>query len=203
MSPAVEGRRERNRRLKTAAALEAALQSETAYVRRLEHKMTAGGPDTAARCAQLRSKLKTARDELQVETAKTRGLQKELEEALRDKASVLHALELRAQDLSAEGGADVPSRLLYAVAKGREEAVSLAVQIAEKNDELRAERELTEHLRERCDELEKARKAEAKAAEKAAKAAAAKAAEEAKKVAKAEKAEKAKAAKKAAKKAAP
>ena len=61
-------------------SLEAALQSEKAYVRRLEHKMTAGGPDTAARCAQLRSKLKTARDELQVETAKTRGLQKELEE---------------------------------------------------------------------------------------------------------------------------
>ena len=48
-------------------SLEAALQSEKAYVRRLEHKMTAGGPDTAARCAQLRSKLKTARDELQVE----------------------------------------------------------------------------------------------------------------------------------------
>ena len=42
-------------------SLEAALQSEKAYVRRLEHKMTAGGPDTAARCAQLRSKLKTAR----------------------------------------------------------------------------------------------------------------------------------------------
>ena len=153
-------RREVERVTAERNSLEAALQSEKAYVRRLEHKMTAGGPDTAARCAQLRSKLKTARDELQVETAKTRGLQKELEEALRDKASVLHALELRAQDLSAEGGADVPSRLLYAVAKGREEAVSLAVQIAEKNDELRAERELTEHLRERCDELEKARKAE-------------------------------------------
>ena len=105
-------RREVERVTAERNSLEAALQSEKAYVRRLEHKMTAGGPDTAARCAQLRSKLKTARDELQVETAKTRGLQKELEEALRDKASVLHALELRAQDLSAEGGADVPSRPL-------------------------------------------------------------------------------------------
>jgi chromosome segregation ATPase len=153
-------RREVERVTAERNSLDAALQSEKAYIRRLEHKMTAGGPDTAQRCASLRSKLKTARDELQVETTKTVGLQKELEEALRDKASVLHALELRAQDLSAEGGADVPSRLLYAVAKGREEAVSLAVQIAEKNDEVRAERELTEHLREKCDELEKARKQE-------------------------------------------
>ena len=153
-------RREVERVTAERNSLDAALQSEKAYIRRLEHKMTAGGPDTAQRCASLRSKLKTARDELQVETTKTVGLQKELEEALRDKASVLHALELRAQDLSAEGGADVPSRLLYAVAKGREEAVSLAVQIAEKNDEVRAERELTEHLREKCDELEKARKSE-------------------------------------------
>jgi hypothetical protein len=37
-----------------------------------------------------------------------------------NEASLSHALELRSAQLSAEGGADVPSRLLYAVAKGRE-----------------------------------------------------------------------------------
>ena len=59
--------------------------------------------------------------------------------------------------MSAEGGADVPSRLLYAVAKGREEAVSLAVQLAEKSDRVEAERAVAARLRERRDELERAR----------------------------------------------
>ena len=58
--------------------------------------------------------------------------------------------------MSAEGGADVPSRLLYAVAKGREEAVSLAVQLAEKSDRVEAERAVAARLRERRDELERA-----------------------------------------------
>jgi hypothetical protein len=41
----------------------------------------------------------------------------------------------------------VPSRLLYAVAKGREEAVSLAVQLAEKSEEARRERSECDHLK--------------------------------------------------------
>ena len=44
-------------------------------------------------------------------------------------------------------GGDVPSRLLYAVAKGREEAVSLAVQLAEKSEEARRERAECDHLK--------------------------------------------------------
>ena len=41
----------------------------------------------------------------------------------------------------------MPSRLLYAVAKGREEAVSLAVQLAEKSEEARRERSECDHLK--------------------------------------------------------
>ena len=44
-------RREVERVTAERNSLEAALQSEKAYVRRLEHKMTAGGPDTAAQHA--------------------------------------------------------------------------------------------------------------------------------------------------------
>ena len=49
--------------------------------------------------------------------------------------------------MSGGGGADVPSRLLYAVAKGREEAVSLAVQLAEKSEECVRERTEGDRLR--------------------------------------------------------
>ena len=71
---------------------------------------------------------------------------KQLDASTRDKASLAHALELRAADLSSEAGEDVPSRLLYAVAKGREESVSLAVQLAEKSDALERAARALSHL---------------------------------------------------------
>jgi chromosome segregation ATPase len=78
----------------------------------------------------------------------------ELDSTRRDKASLSHALDLRAQQLSSEGGGDVPSRLLYALAKGREEAVSLAVQLAEKARDLRQAEESNKSLRGQFEALE-------------------------------------------------
>lgn len=58
--------------------------------------------------------------------------------AFQSEISVLQrALEIRASELSGEGGPEVPSRLLFAVAKGREEGVALAVQLAERTAALR------------------------------------------------------------------
>lgn len=62
----------------------------------------------------------------------------EANRAFQGEISVLQrALEIRVKELSGEGGAEVPSRLLYAVAKGREEGVALAVQLAERTAALR------------------------------------------------------------------
>lgn len=62
----------------------------------------------------------------------------EANKAFQNEISVLQrALEIRASELSGDGGPEVPSRLLYAVAKGREEGVALAVQLAERTAALR------------------------------------------------------------------
>ena len=137
-------------------ALQASVSGDRAYIRRLEHKMTAGGPDTAERCAQLRARVAKLKDEVSLAKSDADAARAERDALARDKASYSHALDLRAEEMSAEGGADVPSRLLYAVAKGREEAVSLAVQLAEKSDRVEAERAVAARLRERRDELERA-----------------------------------------------
>ena len=137
-------------------ALQASVSGDRAYIRRLEHKMTAGGPDTAERCAQLRARVAKLKDEVSLAKSDADAARAERDAIARDKASYSHALDLRAEEMSAEGGADVPSRLLYAVAKGREEAVSLAVQLAEKSDRVEAERAVAARLRERRDELERA-----------------------------------------------
>ena len=114
--------------------------------------MTAGGP-TPRRDARSSDPLKAAgmtpggggQDQRSPEGAR-RGVE--------DKASVLHALELRAQDLSAEGrrrprASSTPSP--------RPRGGVAGCAVAEKNESFGGGARLTEHLRERCDELEKAR----------------------------------------------
>ena len=79
-------------------------------------------PLSTPRCTSLRHRVKELKDELEACRSKLAASAQDFQNALKDKASLSHALDLRAAQLSAEGGADVPSRLLYAVAKGREEA---------------------------------------------------------------------------------
>ena len=150
-------RREVERVVAERDAMVASVSADRAYIRRLEHKMTAGGPDNAERCAMLRARVKELKDAVAAVKASEAEKAAEIESLRGDKASLAHALELRAAQLSAEGGGDVPSRLLYAVAKGREEAVSLAVQLAEKHDALTREKEECERLRVRCEECERAK----------------------------------------------
>ena len=151
-------RREVERVTAERDALQASVSGDRAYIRRLERKMTAGGPDDAERCAKLRARVAKLRDELDAANVARAAALADRDAAVRDKASLSHALNLRAKELSAEGGEDVPSRLLYAVAKGREEAVSLAVQLAEKSEALRRERDAILRLNERVESLEASRK---------------------------------------------
>ena len=130
-------RREVERVTAERDALQLAGKGDKAYIRRLEHKMTVSGEmSTAERCAQLRTRVSKLKEELSSAKEDAETYKKELDASTRDKASLSHALELRASDLSSEAGEDVPSRLLYAVAKGREESVSLAVQLSEKSNAL-------------------------------------------------------------------
>ena len=138
-------RREVERVTAERDALQLSGNGDKAYIRRLEHKMTSSGETSAAeRCAQLRARVAKLKEELASATSDAQEHKKQLDASTRDKASLAHALELRAADLSSEAGEDVPSRLLYAVAKGREESVSLAVQLADLGrlhlEELRCER---------------------------------------------------------------
>ena len=136
-------------------ALTLVANGDKAYIRRLEHKMASSGElSTAERCAQLRTRVSKLKQDLATANADKEGFQKELEAATRDKASLSHALELRAADLSSEAGEDVPSRLLYAVAKGREESVSLAVQLSEKNTVLERTMSAVKTLQERLENAE-------------------------------------------------
>lgn len=44
------------------------------------------------------------------------------------------ALEVKARELSAIGGQEISSRLIYSVAQSREEGVALAIQLAEQRE---------------------------------------------------------------------
>ena len=148
-------RREVERVTAERDALQLSGNGDKAYIRRLEHKMTSSGETSAAeRCAQLRARVAKLKEELASATSDAQEHKKQLDASTRDKASLAHALELRAADLSSEAGEDVPSRLLYAVAKGREESVSLAVQLAEKSDALERAMRALEQMRERVERAE-------------------------------------------------
>ena len=148
-------RREVERVTAERDALQLSGNGDKAYIRRLEHKLTSSGETSAAeRCAQLRARVAKLKEELASATSDAQEHKKQLDASTRDKASLAHALELRAADLSSEAGEDVPSRLLYAVAKGREESVSLAVQLAEKSDALERAMRALEQMRERVERAE-------------------------------------------------
>ena len=148
-------RREVERVTAERDALQLSSNGDKAYIRRLEHKMTSSGETSAAeRCAQLRARVAKLKEELERSKKDAEEHKKQLDASTRDKASLAHALELRAADLSSEAGEDVPSRLLYAVAKGREESVSLAVQLAEKSDALERAMRALEQMRERVERAE-------------------------------------------------
>ena len=148
-------RREVERVTAERDALQLSGNGDKAYIRRLEHKLTSSGETSAAeRCAQLRARVAKLKEELASATSDALEHKKQLDASTRDKASLAHALELRAADLSSEAGEDVPSRLLYAVAKGREESVSLAVQLAEKSDALERAMRALEQMRERVERAE-------------------------------------------------
>ena len=148
-------RREVERVTAERDALQLSGNGDKAYIRRLEHKMTSSGETSAAeRCAQLRARVAKLKEELASATSDAQEHKKQLDASTRDKASLAHALELRAADLSSEAGEDVPSRLLYAVAKGREESVSLAVQLAEKSDALERAARALEQMRARAENAE-------------------------------------------------
>ena len=150
-------RREVERVTAERDALRLSGEGDKAYIRRLEHKMTSSGDTSAAeRCAQLRARVAKLKEELKTAVADANEHKKLLDASTRDKASLAHALELRAKDLSSENGEDVPSRLLYAVAKGREESVSLAVQLAEKSDALDRATRALEQMRGRAERAEQA-----------------------------------------------
>ena len=152
-------RREVERVTAERDALQLSSNGDKAYIRRLEHKMTSSGETSAAeRCAQLRARVAKLKEELASATSDAQEHKKQLDASTRDKASLAHALELRAADLSSEAGEDVPSRLLYAVAKGREESVSLAVQLAEKSDALERAMRALEQMRERVERAERGEK---------------------------------------------
>ena len=152
-------RREVERVTAERDALQLSSNGDKAYIRRLEHKMTSSGETSAAeRCAQLRARVAKLKEELERSKKDAEELKKQLDASTRDKASLAHALELRAKDLSSEAGEDVPSRLLYAVAKGREESVSLAVQLSEKSDALEQAMRSLEQMRERVESAEQGKR---------------------------------------------
>ena len=152
-------RREVERVTAERDALQLSSNGDKAYIRRLEHKMTSSGETSAAeRCAQLRARVAKLKEELERSKKDAEEHKKQLDASTRDKASLAHALELRAKDLSSEAGEDVPSRLLYAVAKGREESVSLAVQLSEKSDALERAMRSLEQMRERVESAEQGKR---------------------------------------------
>jgi chromosome segregation ATPase len=152
-------RREVERVTAERDALQLSSNGDKAYIRRLEHKMTSSGETSAAeRCAQLRARVAKLKEELERSKKDAEEHKKQLDASTRDKASLAHALELRAKDLSSEAGEDVPSRLLYAVAKGREESVSLAVQLSEKSDALEQAMRSLEQMRERVESAEQGKR---------------------------------------------
>jgi colicin import membrane protein len=114
-------------------AADAAAASDKAYLRRLENKLAAADPERGA-AARRRAA------EAAEEAASLRGRVGALEDAnaayASEVATLRAALQLRAEELSAAEGGDVPARLLFAVAAGREDAVRLSDALAQRTEAL-------------------------------------------------------------------
>ncbi|DBA72756.1 TPA: hypothetical protein ACH3X2_010149 [Trebouxia sp. C0005] len=120
-------------------AMEAGVATDKAYARKLEAKLSASKSisDLHARCSQYKLKLRELAQELDEAESRTASVH-EIADVRADEVGTLRqALQIKASELSKQAGADIHSRLLYAVAKSREEGLALAVQLAECKERIR------------------------------------------------------------------
>ncbi|KAK3233608.1 hypothetical protein CYMTET_56104 [Cymbomonas tetramitiformis] len=133
-------RRQSTRLTSERDALDAASASDKAYSRKLEAKIGAnpGALDWQEKHQQVKMRMAEQRDELLATQEKLAKSEQEVAHQIDEVKSLQHALELRAEDLSKDGGSEVAPRLLYAVAKGREDSLALAMQLNDRNAQVKA-----------------------------------------------------------------
>jgi predicted nucleic acid-binding Zn-ribbon protein len=69
-------------------ALHASVSGDKAYIRRLEHKLAAGGPDNAERCTALRRRVKELKDALDASSSKLAAAAHDFQNAMKDKVGL-------------------------------------------------------------------------------------------------------------------
>ena len=169
------------------AAAEAAVGTDKAYARKLEARLAASGGGAALRekHRQVRKQNALLHDEKAAQEAQLSAAENAVVEANREIATLRSALRIKSQELAAappgrtpagateaaaaavgaaHGAAsgEVTERLLYAVARAREESVILAVQLSERSQEVQNLKfELTKHVAE-LDEARQAREVTAR-----------------------------------------
>jgi len=124
--------------------LQAALASTRAHSRKAELQLSQqkGYAEVMSQWKAMKCKVREMEDAVQA--AENRAAAAEAAHSSRKSeiSTLRAALDVRARELSCDGGHDVSSRLLYAVAKSREEGVALSLQLKEQRelaDSLRAE----------------------------------------------------------------
>ncbi|DBB04616.1 TPA: hypothetical protein ACH3X1_012686 [Trebouxia sp. C0004] len=118
---------------KNLILVQAGVATDKAYARKLEAKLSASKSisDLHARCSHYKLKLRELAQELEEAESRTASVQEVADVRADEVGTLRQALQIKASELSKQAGADIHSRLLYAVAKSREEGVALAVQLAE------------------------------------------------------------------------
>lgn len=94
----------------------------------------------------MKRKLKTSREENEALKAKLQSCAEDQQNQSHEINTLQTALRLKTQEIVEETGKDIPTRLLYAVARSREDGVMLAIQLTdekEKSRKLEAELGLT------------------------------------------------------------
>lgn len=157
-------------------AAEAAVGNDKAYARKLEARLAASGGGAVLRekHRQLRKQHASTCEEKETQAAHLAAAENAVVEANREVATLRSALRIKSQELvAAPPGATLPrdmygnvgaapsttssevtERLLYAVARSREESVVLAVQLSERSQEVQ---NLKLELTTRVSELDEAR----------------------------------------------
>lgn len=139
--------------------LERERETEKAHMSKLEAKVGAmsNTADVLEKYGNVKRRCRDLRDE-------NAALKARLQQCAEDQASQTHeintmqaALRLKAAEISEETGKDIPTRLLYAIARSREDGVVLAIQLTDEKEKNRKCAMEIESLKHKLQESEDAR----------------------------------------------
>ncbi|GMH36001.1 hypothetical protein BSKO_03869 [Bryopsis sp. KO-2023] len=119
--------------------LEANVANDKAYIRKLEAKISTlkSSVELQSRCGFFKNKVRELEEDLRASEARLRASEEVAFHKTEEVRNLQRALDIKAQELSIDAGVDVHSRLLFAVAKGEDECVRLAMQLSDLRGTLR------------------------------------------------------------------